>query len=86
MSHGIKELKELADGCEVLLLFILQQAADGVDWSDATALVAKLMTDKEFSEKLAEAFGGLGEMQEEIFDLDYKEAAELGQYILGKVC
>ena len=86
MAHGIKELKELADGIEILLLFILQQSADGLDFSDVAALVSRLMTDKEFSEKVAEAFGGLGAMKEEVLDLDYKEAAELGQYILGKVC
>ena len=84
-QHGIEELKELVDGVEVLLLFILQQAADGIDWTDATALVAKIMTDKEFSEKLAEAFGGLGEMKEELFDLDYKEAVQIAQYVLAKV-
>ena len=83
-EHGIKELKELVDGCELLLLFILQQAADGIDWTDGAALVSKIMTDEVFREKLVEAFGGLGQMQDEVFDLDFSEGIELVQYVLEK--
>ena len=83
-KHGIEELKELVDGAEILLLFVMQQAADGVDWSDASALLTKILTDKEFSLKLAEAFGGLGDLKKEAYDLDYKEAAQLGTYVLSK--
>jgi len=83
-EHGIKELKELVDGCELLLFFILKQAADGIDFSDGAALIAKIMTDENFREKLVEAFGGIGELKDEVIDLDFSEGIELVQYVLEK--
>ena len=84
-DHGIKELKELIDGMEVLFVFLMHQAKDGLDWGDAAALGSKLVGDEEFRNKLIEAFSGLKEMSDETLDLDIHEGIELIQYVLQKI-
>ena len=85
MEKGVKELKELLDGFEILYFFVKERAADGIDWSDGTDLISRLITDDVFRDELVEAFSGFAEMEKELSDLSFEEGIELVQYLLEKM-
>ena len=75
---GIKETKEVLDAGAELTAFIVGRLADGgVDFSDGTALVAKVTGDAEFQAKLIAAGKGISKVPDELKDIDLSEAKEL---------
>ena len=73
-EKGIKELSELLDGIEILLVAGKKIAADGINKDDLT-IVFELFN--QFS-VLKEAFTGLKELPAEIKDIDEAELLMLG--------
>lgn len=84
-KQGIKEAKEVLDGLNEVALLVIGQAKDGIQASDAVAVVEKLLLDSEFKAKLVAAVDGIGKVPSELADLDASEIFELGKFEFEQV-
>lgn len=84
-KHGIKEAKEVLEGLNEVALLVIGQAKDGIQASDAVAIVEKLLLDSEFKAKLVAAVDGIGKVPAELGDLDASEIFELGKFEFEQV-
>lgn len=72
----VKESKELLVALVKLGKLAAKQLGDGVDLSDAIAIV-KVLADEDFRAALVDGFAGLQAVPEELKDIDAAEAIEL---------
>jgi hypothetical protein len=79
-EHGVKETKEAILALVVLGKFVADRLKDGVDMSDAMALVAKL-SDEAFKAKVMAGVDGLDKVPVEIKDIKLAELFELAQVV-----
>lgn len=77
---GVKETKEAIVGLVMLGVELAKLAKDGVDLSDAVALVAKSQ-DEEFRKIIVTAAQGIERVPAEIKDLTLAEIVEIAQVI-----
>lgn len=82
---GIKETQEMLAGLNMVSLFVIGRVKDGIDMSDAAAVVEKLVMDQEFKSILASAIEGVNKIPAELKDIDLSEALQLGQYEVEQV-
>lgn len=76
---GINELLEVFDGLEVLIELIISRLKDGYQFDDIPALFASIMSDN----RLSKAVGNIGQVKNELKDLDMLEIKELMQRSLN---
>jgi len=76
MTTGIIESKELLASLIRLGKLAAKNLGDGVDFSDAVALV-KAFADEEFRKALADGFTGISAIPAELKDIDGEEAKQL---------
>ena len=81
----LKESKELIDALYLLYKFGEEASKDGLDWSDAAALGAKIINDAEFRDRLAAGFQGVKPLGDELKDLSFKDGMELVNYVTSKL-
>ena len=82
-EHGVKEFKELLEGCNELALYLVERLKDGVGADDLTDLMSKLMVDGEFKGKMEAAYEGLDKLGDEVKDIDLGEGVELAMVQLN---
>lgn len=85
MSSGVKEIKDVLNVTELLVIFLIERLKDGADMEDATALFGKLTLDVEFKRKLNEAYVGISGISAEVKDLNWMEGMDLAMHILTAV-
>ena len=83
--HGTKETKELLVGVNELSLFLVSRLKDGVDVSDAAAVIEKLASDPAFVDVLKSAVEGVKAVGAEVGDLSVAEGMELAVLQLSYV-
>jgi hypothetical protein len=81
---GINDLKEVLKAVNLLSIFIIKQVKNGIDMSDATALVAFLMA-SENQAVLKDAVAGIGSLPAEIKDLSLAEGLEVCTLLIASV-
>lgn len=82
---GINETKEALVALLELGKFVALRAKDGLDLSDAAALVEKVFVDAEFKLALEAAVKGLDQVPAEIGDIDLQEAFDLVGVLVAKL-
>lgn len=84
-KEGIKETKEMVVGLNALSLLLINKFKDGVQFTDFTEMYAHLQTDKDFEEKLKEAYDNYQAIPVEVKDIDAGEGLELASVQLEYV-
>jgi hypothetical protein len=77
MSQGIVQSKEAIVALIALGKFVAIRASNGLDLSDAVALVEKFVMDAEFKGVLEAGVKGLDAIPSELGDIELQEAVEL---------
>ena len=85
MSSGTKEIKDVLNVTELLVVFLIERLKDGVDMEDATALFGKLTQDLEFKRTLNQAYDGISGIGAEVKDLNWMESMDITMHILRAV-
>lgn len=80
----IKNIKEVVKALNMISLFIVKQVKDGLDFSDATALVTFLMQE-EVQKTLKDAVEGISQIPEEFKDFELAEGLELATMAIAFV-
>jgi len=81
-KHGIKELEEAVDLLIELLPLFMKLGADGIDLSDGIALVEEFKKRPELVEHIRKAVEGATKIPQEIGDISFKEAFDLGSKLV----
>ena len=81
---GVSDLKEVLKAVNLLSIFIIKQVKNGIDMSDATALVAFLMS-AENQAILKDAASGISNLPVEIKDLSLSEGLEICTLLIASV-
>lgn len=74
---GIKETSEALAGTLALAAVMVELMKDGVQMSDATALMLKFQSDEKFKKALEDAYAGVNQVPAEMADLDLMEGLAL---------
>jgi ATP-dependent 26S proteasome regulatory subunit len=78
-EKSVKETKELLTGVNEVVILLLTHLKDGFQISkDLPAIFAELVGNGELQAKLQKAYEGVGQVDDEIKDLNLQEAVELG--------
>lgn len=85
MSTGVKEIKDVLNVTELLVVFLIERLKDGVDMEDATAVFGKLALDAEFKKVMNEAYVGISSIGAELKDLNWMEGMDLTMHVLKAV-
>ena len=85
MSEGIEETKEALVALLELGKFVAERAKDGLDLSDAAALVEKVFVDESFKATLQAAVNGLDKVPAELGDINLQEAFDLVGVLVAKL-
>lgn len=85
MSKGVKEIKDVLNLTELIVIFLIERLKDGVDMEDATLLFSKLTMDAEFKKIMNEAYTSINEVGAEIKDLNWLEGMDLTMHVLKTV-
>ena len=80
INKTIKETKELLEGVQLLAITAVKIADDGFNIKEDFAHVIELAKN---STVLVEAVKGVGDIDEEVKDLDQQELAELGLLVFN---
>lgn len=80
----IKNLKEVLAAVNLLSCFVIKQVKDGIDLSDATALVSFLMAE-ENQKMLKDAIDSIGQVPAEVKDLSLAEGMELATFVIASI-
>ena len=81
----VRETKEVLKAMNEITLFLIEALKDGVDFSDFVDFYNKVTKDQKFSILLRDAYDGMGEIPEELSDLDMREGLELIQLQLDYI-
>lgn len=81
---GVKDIKDVLKAVNLLSIFIIKQVKNGVDMTDATALVAFLMA-SENQAILKDAVAGISNLPAEIKDLSLGEGLELATMLIASI-
>ena len=82
MSHvDIKETKEAIKAIMVVGKFVVERAKDGIDLSDLSALITKIVLDPDFKKALEAGVQGIDKVPTELGDLDFAEVIELATLV-----
>ena len=84
MEHGTKETKEAVIALLSVGAFVVKRAKDGVDLTDAVALIAKIQ-DPEFVSLVTAGVEGIEKVGEEFKDLKLAEAFQLAGDLIPEV-
>jgi len=76
-KQGIKEVKELMMAVNALAVELIKVFKDGIQASDAAALIGVISGNPELQAKLMAAWSGIGSVPAEVKDLDVAEGIEL---------
>ncbi len=77
MAQGIKETKEALVALALMIQEVKKAKADGLDFNDLVAFLAKLNDDPEFAGKLMAGLDNLSAVPDEVSDLSLMEGIEL---------
>ena len=80
--EGIEETKQALIGCCEVAKLVIERISDGIQFSDVTEIISTITTNKDFQEKVFNAVQGVSNIQEEVIDIDLKEATELSKVML----
>jgi hypothetical protein len=73
-QKGVKEIEELLDGVDAIVMALVSELKDGFQVSDLAAILAKVAIDP----KVKDAFDGVGGVVGEFKDISINEGIELG--------
>lgn len=82
---GTQNLKECVVAANEISVFLISRLRDGVDLSDAAALVQKLISDAEFKAVIEAAVKDIGQVKGEVKDLSLAEGLALAEVQLSYV-
>lgn len=77
----IKETKEAIKAIMVVGKFVVERAKDGIDLSDLSALITKIVLDPDFKKTLEAGVQGIDKVPTELGDLDFAEVIELATLV-----
>ena len=84
-SKNIKETKEMLEAANSLIVYLLAQFRDGVQFEDFLSLYQHLTVDPVFKQKMLSAYLGVNQIPAELKDLDVGEIVELTSLQLGYI-
>ena len=84
-KEGIKETKEAVVAVAKLAKFMAAQAKDGLDFKDAAALGAKIVSDEEFRKALIDGFEDASKIPAEIKDIKFEEGIEVTLAVIAEL-
>lgn len=80
-----KELNEVIEAVMKLSVICVEQFKDGVQLSDAIAILMKLQSNDSFRNSLVEAYEGANKIPNELENISIQDTMEIVQTIVGFV-